>query len=279
MPRSPLLPPPLMLLLLLLPLPPPAPGLGLRGAGSRRPECGPCQPERCPAFAHCPAPGIAARDECDCCALCLGAEGASCGGRAGARCGPGLVCASRAAGAAPEGTGLCMCAQRGTVCGSDGRTYPSVCALRLRALHAPRAHPGHLHKARDGPCELAPVVVMPPRGARNITGAQVHLSCEVRAVPTPVITWRKVMQSPGGTQVLEVLPGDHVNIAIQVRGGPSDHEATAWILINPLRKEDEGVYQCHAANAVGEAQALGTVMVLELGKDKWPHLPAPRDHV
>lgn len=148
MPRSPLL-------LLLLWLPPLAPGLGLHGAGSpRRPECGPCRPERCPAPAHCPASGIAARDACGCCTLCLGAEGASCGGRAGARCGPGLVCASQTAGAAPEGTGLCLCAQRGAVCGSDGRTYPSVCALRLRALHPPRVHTGHLHKARDGPCEF-----------------------------------------------------------------------------------------------------------------------------
>lgn len=149
MPRSPGL---FLLLLVLQPLP--ALGLGLRSAGGRNPECGPCRPERCPEPVRCPVPGIVARDECGCCALCLGAEGASCGGRAGARCGPGLVCASRAAGAAPEGTGLCVCAQRGSVCGSDGRSYPSVCALRLRARQAPRALPGHLHKARDGPCEF-----------------------------------------------------------------------------------------------------------------------------
>ncbi|XP_040819516.1 insulin-like growth factor-binding protein-like 1 [Ochotona curzoniae] len=273
MPRSPLL-------LLLLWLPPLAPGLGLHGAGSpRRPECGPCRPERCPAPAHCPASGIAARDACGCCTLCLGAEGASCGGRAGARCGPGLVCASQTAGAAPEGTGLCLCAQRGAVCGSDGRTYPSVCALRLRVLHPPRVHTGHLHKARDGPCEFAPVVVLPPRDTHNVTGAQVHLSCKVRAVPTPVITWRKVSQSSEGAQVLEGLPGDHINIAVQVRGGPSEHEATAWILISPLRKEDAGVYQCYAANTLGEAQARGTVTVLDLGQDKWFPLPVPSGHM
>uniref|UniRef100_G3TL04 Insulin like growth factor binding protein like 1 n=1 Tax=Loxodonta africana TaxID=9785 RepID=G3TL04_LOXAF len=251
MPRSPV---PFLLLLLLLP--PLAVGLGLHGAGGRRPECGPCGPERCPAPARCPAPWMSALDECSCCARCLGAEGASCGGRAGARCGSGLV--------VREGTGLCVCAQRGVVCGSDGRSYPSVCALRVRARHGPHAHLGHLHKVRDGPCEFAPVVIIPPQSVHNVTGAQVYLSCEVRAVPAPVITWRKVTQSPEGTQVLEELPGDHVNIAVQVRGGPSDHETTTWIIINPLRKEDEGVYQCHSANTVGEAQSHGTVTITEL---------------
>ncbi|KAM5300559.1 insulin-like growth factor-binding protein-like 1 [Ctenodactylus gundi] len=270
---------PALLPLLLLLLPPLARGLWIRGAGVRRLECGPCRPEHCPAPPLCPAPGIAARDECGCCARCLGAEGASCGGPAGARCGPGLVCASRAAGAAPEGTGLCVCAQRGAVCGSDGRTYPSICALRLSAWHAPRAHLRHLHKARDGSCEFAPVVVMPPRSAHNVTGAQVYLSCEVRAVPTPVITWKKVTHSPEGTEVLEELPGDHVNVAVQVRGGPSEHEATAWILISPLRKEDEGVYQCRAANVVGEALSHGTVTVLDLSRYRSPHPQAPADHL
>ncbi|ELW69850.1 Insulin-like growth factor-binding protein-like 1 [Tupaia chinensis] len=125
----------------------------------------------------------------------------------------------------------------------------------------------------------APVVVIPPRSVHNVTGAQAHLSCEVRAVPTPVITWRKVTQSPEGTQVLEELPGDHVNIAVQVRGGPSDHEATAWILINPLRKEDEGAYQCHATNVVGEAQSHSMVTVLDLNKYKSPYFPAPNGHM
>ncbi|XP_052574212.1 insulin-like growth factor-binding protein-like 1 [Peromyscus californicus insignis] len=263
--------------LLLLLLPSLTGGLGLRDAGRRHPECSPCRLDRCPVPSPCPAPWIAARDECGCCARCLGAEGASCGGRVGARCGPGLVCASRAAGTAPEGTGLCVCAQRGTVCGSDGRSYSSICALRLRARHAPRMHPGHLHKARDGPCEFAPVVLMPPRDVHNVTGAQVFLSCEVKAVPTPVITWKKVVGSPEGTEELEELPGDHVNIAVQVRGGPSDHETTSWILINPLRKEDEGVYHCHAANAIGEAQSHSTVTVLDLSRYKSLHSPVPAD--
>ncbi|GAB5579934.1 insulin-like growth factor-binding protein-like 1 [Prionailurus iriomotensis] len=137
-------------------------------------------------------------------------------------------------------------------------------AAPARPVHAPRA-PGPPAQGARWPLRIcAPMVVIPPRSVHNVTGAQVYLSCEVRAVPTPVITWRKVTQSPEGTQVLEDLPGDHVNIAVQVRGGPSDHEATAWILINPLRKEDEGVYLCHSANAVGEAESHGTVTVMDL---------------
>uniref|UniRef100_G1QFV4 Insulin like growth factor binding protein like 1 n=1 Tax=Myotis lucifugus TaxID=59463 RepID=G1QFV4_MYOLU len=154
-------------------------------------------------------------------------------------------------------------------------------ALRLRARHAPGRHLGHLHKGRDGPCEFAPVVVVPPRSVHNITGAQPQSSRGGRYlyIRTRAISWNEVTQSPEGTQALKDLPGDHVNIAVQVRGGPSDHEATAWILINPLRKEDEGVYQCHSANAVGEAQSHGKVTVSDLSTYKAPRFPAPHDRM
>ncbi|XP_067409564.1 insulin-like growth factor-binding protein-like 1 [Emydura macquarii macquarii] len=244
---------------------------GRRGAaGSGGGGCGPCLPERCPP-ARCPAPELAARDECGCCPRCLGAEGEPCGGRGagggprGPGCGPGLVCVSQArggggGGAAAEGTGRCVCEADGAVCGSDGRSYPSLCALRLRA------GPRRLRKAHDGECKLAPVIVVPPKKIHNITGAQVYLACEVKAVPTPIITWRKVTESPKGVKLLEELPGDRVNMAIQVRGGPSKHESTGWVLINPLMKEDEGVYQCHATNMVGETQAEGNIKVTEQSK-------------
>ncbi|KAL6050898.1 hypothetical protein STEG23_019415 [Scotinomys teguina] len=219
--------------LLLLLLPSLIGSLGLRDAGRRHPECGPCRLDRCPVPSPCPAPWIAARDECGCCARCLGAEGASCGGRVGARCGPGLVCASRAAGTAPEGTGLCVCAQRGTVCGSDGRSYSSICALRLRARHAPRVHPGHLHKARDGPCEF---------GSAFLAG-------KTKADPGPKYTSSEDLLPP----------------------------ASCRPRINPLRKEDEGVYHCHAANAIGEAQSHSSVTVLDLSRYKSLHSLVPAD--
>ncbi|KAG8130337.1 hypothetical protein E2320_016889, partial [Naja naja] len=86
-----------------------------------------------------------------------------------------------------------------------------------------------------------------------------------------------VTESPKGVRLLEELPGDRVNMAVQVRGGPSKHESTGWVLINPLTKDDEGVYQCHATNMVGETQAEGTIKVLHQSKNKKDHFPASED--
>ncbi|XP_033029280.1 insulin-like growth factor-binding protein-like 1 [Lacerta agilis] len=245
--------------------------------------CAPCRPELCET-ARCAAPELTARDECGCCERCLSAEDERCGGARGARCGPGLVCVSQRQAEPPaaeeaqeEGTGRCVCKEDGAVCGSDGRSYSSVCALHLhswRALHSGRER---VRKAHDGECKLAPTIVVPPKRIHNVTGAQVYLSCEVKAVPTPIITWKKVTESPKGVKLLEELPGDRVNMAVQVRGGPSKHESTGWVLINPLTKEDEGIYQCHATNMVGETQAEGNIKVLEQSKNKRGNFPASDD--
>uniref|UniRef100_A0A8D2IZH4 Insulin like growth factor binding protein like 1 n=1 Tax=Varanus komodoensis TaxID=61221 RepID=A0A8D2IZH4_VARKO len=244
--------------------------LAPRDAAASGAACAPCQPERC-VPARCAAPELTARDECGCCERCLSAEGERCGGARGARCGPGLVCVSqRPAEPSPEaageeeGTGRCVCKEDGAVCGSDGRSYSSVCALHLHSWRA-------VHGGRE-----PPAIVVPPKRIHNVTGAQVYLSCEVKAVPTPVITWKKVTESPKGVKLLEELPGDRVNVAVQVRGGPSKHESTGWVLINPLTKEDEGVYQCHASNMIGETQAEGNIKVLEQSKNK-AHFPLSED--
>ncbi|KAJ7335158.1 hypothetical protein JRQ81_013099, partial [Phrynocephalus forsythii] len=128
--------------------------------GARGSPCiAPCRPELCPPV-RCAAPELMARDECGCCERCLGAEGERCGGTRGARCGPGLVCVSQrppeeeAKEEEEEGTGRCVCKEDGAVCGSDGRSYSSVCALHLhswRALHAGRER---VRKAHDGECKL-----------------------------------------------------------------------------------------------------------------------------
>ncbi|XP_042303612.1 insulin-like growth factor-binding protein-like 1 [Sceloporus undulatus] len=263
-----------LLLLLLLPL--------LLGSAVPSPSgCPPCHPERCPRVL-CGAAELTGLDLCGCCPRCLGSEGERCGGARGAPCGPGMVCVSRGKEEGPEeeeeeGTGRCLCKEEGAVCGSDGRSYGSLCALRLRAWKeeaspvASSREGRRLRKAHDGECKIAPAIVVPPKRIHNVTGAQVYLSCEVKAVPTPIITWKKVTESPKGVKLLEELPGDRVNMAIQVRGGPSKHESTGWVLINPLTKEDEGIYQCHATNMVGETQAEGNIKVLEQNKNKKAH--------
>ncbi|KAM4708251.1 insulin-like growth factor-binding protein-like 1 [Discoglossus pictus] len=242
------------------------------GAVATTSACSPCDKDACNPVT-CAAPELLTKDECDCCPRCLSVEGEECGGRdeSRARCAPGMVCVSRpsfgsGSASSSDGTGVCLCEEEGAVCGSDGKTHSSACALRLHNWVSLHDGKGPVHKVHDGECKFAPVIVVTPRKIHNVTGAQVYLSCEVKAVPTATITWRKVTESPKGTKVFEELPGDRVNVAVQVRGGPSRHESTGWVLINPLTKEDEGTYQCHATNMVGETYADGTIKVLEHSK-------------
>ncbi|KAM8960153.1 insulin-like growth factor-binding protein-like 1 [Pelodytes ibericus] len=244
------------------------PGVGANAASF---TCGHCNKEECSPVT-CAAPELITKDECNCCERCLSIEGEECGGRdeSRARCATGMVCVSRSSlgsgsSSLPEGTGVCLCEEDGAVCGSDGKTHSSVCALQLHNWKSQHSGKGSVRKVHDGECTFAPIIIVTPRKIHNVTGAQVYLSCEVKAVPTPSISWRKVTESPKGIKIFEELPGDRVNVAVQVRGGPARHESTGWVLINPLMKEDEGTYQCHATNMVGETYADGTIKVTEHG--------------
>uniref|UniRef100_A0A8C8RZG5 Insulin like growth factor binding protein 7 n=1 Tax=Pelusios castaneus TaxID=367368 RepID=A0A8C8RZG5_9SAUR len=219
-------------------------------------SCGPCRPALCPAL---PARGCAlgrTRDACGCCWRCAGAgEDEACG--PGARCAAGLECAPRPGRAGP--TAVCVCKSRYPVCGSDGLTYPSACRLRAAALSAQRRGQRGPSQRRKGACEQGPSIVTPPKEIWNVTGAQIYLSCEVMGIPTPVLTWNKV----SGMELLELLPGDRDNLAIQTRGGPEKHEVTGWVLISPLSKEDDGEYECRALNSKGEATASARITVVD----------------
>uniref|UniRef100_A0A8C8S9N5 HtrA serine peptidase 4 n=1 Tax=Pelusios castaneus TaxID=367368 RepID=A0A8C8S9N5_9SAUR len=118
-----------LLLLLAVPLAEPRPPPAV--------ACPPlCEPARCPLQDPQPclaAGGLLQPDHCGCCWRCAPGEGQPCG--AGGLCAHGLRCQRPAAGQDPGGT--CRCAESPwPVCGSDGRTYGSLCQLRAENRRA-----------------------------------------------------------------------------------------------------------------------------------------------
>ncbi|XP_068182070.1 insulin-like growth factor-binding protein 7 [Antennarius striatus] len=223
--------------------------------------CGPCDPASC---APLPAEGCAAGallDTCGCCSVCAAAEGELCGGRRAAarRCGSGLECVKSDEDKKSK-LGVCVCKSDYEVCGTDGVTYGNGCALKTASLAAERGGQGPVSVQNKGRCASAPVIVTPPGEVYNVSGSQVYLSCEAVGVPTPVLTWKKIIN---GRKRMELLPGDRDNLAIQTRGGPEKHEVTGWVLISPLTKAEEGSYECHATNTKGEASAVGSIHLVE----------------
>ncbi|XP_027795149.1 serine protease HTRA4 [Marmota flaviventris] len=92
-----------------------------------------CEPTRCPPLPTCSAGTTPVLDRCRCCRVCAAAEGEACGGARGLPCGPGLKCGAPFSQEYVGGPwlGTCGCPATGAaVCGSDGRTYASLCALR-----------------------------------------------------------------------------------------------------------------------------------------------------
>ncbi|XP_041653420.1 insulin-like growth factor-binding protein 7 [Cheilinus undulatus] len=229
------------------------------------PGCGPCDPAQCAPLPVDGCPAGALMDACGCCSVCAAAEGELCGGRRAAarRCGAGLECL-KSPDEKKNKLGVCICKSNYDVCGNDGVTYKSGCALKSASAAAEKEGKQPISVQHKGRCATAPVIVTPPGEVYNVTGSQVYLSCEAVGVPTPVLTWKKVLN---GRKRMLLLPGDRDNLAIQTRGGPEKHEVTGWVLISPLTKEEEGSYECHATNAKGEASAVGTIHVVESTDD------------
>ncbi|KAM4621956.1 insulin-like growth factor-binding protein 7 [Polymixia lowei] len=224
-------------------------------------SCGTCEPSLCEPL---PADGCAAGttlDSCGCCTLCLSGEGEPCGGRGATtkRCASGLECVKTDKEKKSK-LGVCACKTNYEVCGTDGVTYRSGCALKTASIKAVSEEKADIKVQNKGKCATAPVIVTAPGEVYNVTGSQVYLSCEAIGIPTPVVTWKKIVSGKGR---MEVLPGDRDNLAIQTRGGPEKHEVTGWVLISPLTKEEAGSYECHATNSKGEASAVGSIHVVE----------------
>nr|BAG61969.1 unnamed protein product [Homo sapiens] len=95
-----------------------------------------CQPTRCPALPTCALGTTPVFDLCRCCRVCPAAEREVCGGAQGQPCAPGLQCLQPLRPGFPS---TCGCPTLGgAVCGSDRRTYPSMCALRAENRAARR---------------------------------------------------------------------------------------------------------------------------------------------
>uniref|UniRef100_A0A8D0HU23 Insulin like growth factor binding protein 7 n=1 Tax=Sphenodon punctatus TaxID=8508 RepID=A0A8D0HU23_SPHPU len=186
-------------------------------------------------------------------------------------CAAGLLCSKRRKGKAGAGraapSGVCVCKSRYPVCGSDGLTYPTACKLRAASLRAESRGARPIVQRSKGSCEQGPSIVTPPKDIWNVTGAQIFLSCDVMGIPTPVLTWNKILRGQYAVQRMELLPGDRDNLAIQTRGGPEKHEVTGWVLISPLSKDDAGEYECHASNSKGEATASARINVIDALQD------------
>ncbi|XP_075412752.1 serine protease HTRA4 [Tenrec ecaudatus] len=122
----------LMWLLLLLPAAP-VPRVEARRSRTSMPCPAACEPTRCPPLPTCPEGVVPVLDRCRCCSVCAAGEGEACGGAAGRPCAAGLQCRAPFRARVPGGPrlGTCGCPAVGAaVCGSDGRTYASLCALR-----------------------------------------------------------------------------------------------------------------------------------------------------
>uniref|UniRef100_A0A9J8AF15 HtrA serine peptidase 4 n=1 Tax=Cyprinus carpio carpio TaxID=630221 RepID=A0A9J8AF15_CYPCA len=88
------------------------------------------------------------KDRCDCCTVCAAREGEYCGERGHAVCGQGMTCEY-----STSAIGTCVCDARDPVCGSDGRTYPSICRLKAENRRAEMSGIPAVIFIQRGPCE------------------------------------------------------------------------------------------------------------------------------
>ncbi|XP_029112935.1 serine protease HTRA1 [Scleropages formosus] len=96
------------------------------------------------------------KDSCGCCRLCASGEGDPCGERALPACGEGMVCEHAAGGRKRRRGGSCVCVSAGPVCGSDWRTYPSICRLRAENRRADRSGTPRVILVQKGSCDSGP---------------------------------------------------------------------------------------------------------------------------
>lgn len=109
-----------------------------------------CNASRCP-----PLPGPcyygAVKDYCGCCTVCGAGEGDICGDGGHGVCGDGMTCEHSPG--KRKSRGFCVCSSSESVCGSDGRTYPSICRLKAENRRAELSSSPSVIMIQKGPCE------------------------------------------------------------------------------------------------------------------------------
>ncbi|MEQ2206469.1 hypothetical protein XENOCAPTIV_029709 [Xenoophorus captivus] len=109
-----------------------------------------CDVSSCPSPS---CPGGYVPDRCGCCLVCSPREGDPCGRKNDLPCGDGLECKVATAGRRRGSSrGVCRCKQDYEVCGSDGKTYGTVCKLKAASRRAAQKGRAAVSQARKGPC-------------------------------------------------------------------------------------------------------------------------------
>ncbi|KAL0270317.1 UNVERIFIED_CONTAM: hypothetical protein PYX00_007773 [Menopon gallinae] len=171
--------------------------------------CAKCEEEYCPKAQEECRHGVG-HDPCGCCpdGVCVLAEREKCfdggygysiaesGVRKYGTCGELMECVSRTdLGPNDPPESLCICKHTETVCGSDNRTYDSVCEMK-----AEKADLRHY-----GPCLTKPAITTGPQATNTYEGANFALDCEAKGYPVPTVTWE--FQSFSGP--MATLPGGY----------------------------------------------------------------------
>ncbi|KAI7813624.1 serine protease HTRA1 [Triplophysa rosa] len=110
-----------------------------------------CDLSRCPSALESCFFGVV-KDSCGCCTVCAAGEGDACGWRGHGVCGHGMTCEHPPGRRAAE-RGTCVCDSHEPVCGSDGRTYPSICRLKAENRRAELSGTPAVIFIQRGPCE------------------------------------------------------------------------------------------------------------------------------
>nr|AYU97982.1 IGFBP-related protein 1 [Jaera hopeana] len=216
-------------------------------------KCEVCEQSECPQLTYCSSGH--ALDVCECCEVCAKIIGEKCDNPSKTKeklhgnCGEYLRCAEYG-----PNEGTCVCEEEEPVCGSDGKTYSSICQL-LKAT----GEDHELTLIDRSPCRIGPEIKTAPEDAILPLGSVLSLDCEAVGFPVPTLTW-ELNRDDGSTIP---LPSDNPHVAVQVRGGPENYMVTGWVQIMKITTENSGRYTCIATNAKGESRASAKISYIE----------------